>query len=80
MNFKIDLYNGKYTYIFQNGVQKALRYGEPWREDDLVGDNLVFALACEVNNLQEELDKAIEVIEDSGVEYSEALEAKRGEY
>lgn len=53
---KIEL--GKYTYIFdeKTGVQEVLRYGKPWRKDDLVGDNLVLALAMKIDELQEELD------------------------
>lgn len=38
------LANGKYTIISDNGVLSALRHGEPWRKDDLVGDNLVGAM------------------------------------
>lgn len=45
-----ELDNGKYTYIYQNGVQKALRYGEQWR--DLTGDNFVFHMAHEIDELQ----------------------------
>ena len=57
---KIDLCDGKYTYILDEdtGVQEVLRYGEPWRKDDLLGDNLVLAMAQEINNLKYLLDKA----------------------
>lgn len=53
---KIEL--GKYTYIFdeKTGVQEALRHGEPWRKEDLVGDNLVLAMAMKIEELQQELD------------------------
>lgn len=52
---KIEL--GKYTYIFdeKTGVQEALRHGEPWRKEDLVGDNLVLAMAMKIEELQQEL-------------------------
>lgn len=69
---KIDL-QGKYTYIFDNGAQKALRYGEDWR--DLTGDNLVYAMACRIEELDEQLVKAIKIIEDSGVDFDEVMEA-----
>lgn len=57
---KIELENGKYTYILDEvtGVQEVLRYGEPWRKDDLIGDNLVLAMAHEIAMLQNELDVA----------------------
>jgi len=50
---KIDLENGKYTYIFEEdtGKQYALRHGEDWRA--LTGDNLIYAMACEIERLKE---------------------------
>lgn len=58
---QIELENGKYTYILDEvtGVQEVLRCGEPWRKDDLIGDNLVLAMAHEIAMLQNELDTAI---------------------
>lgn len=48
----VTVAGGKYTVIQdERGHLKALRYGEPWR--DLVGDNLVLALAQEVQELRE---------------------------
>lgn len=58
MQFKIDLQDGKYTYVFDNGNQYALRYGESWR--DLVGDNLVYAMACRIQELEECLERSEE--------------------
>lgn len=55
MQMKIDLNDGKYTYIFDNGKQKALRHGEEWR--DLTGDNLIYWMACRIQELEEELQK-----------------------
>lgn len=57
---QIELENGKYTYILDEvtGVQEVLRYGEPWRKDDLIGDNLVLSMAHEIDKLQNELDVA----------------------
>ena len=54
---EINLSEGKYTYIFEEGKQYALRHGEPWR--DLTGDNFVYWMAC----LIQELQKKIEVLE-----------------
>ncbi|AHK11189.1 hypothetical protein S14_77 [Shewanella sp. phage 1/4] len=56
---KIDLCDGKYTYILDEvtGVQEVLRYGEPWRKDDLIGDNLVLSMAQRIVELEEELYK-----------------------
>jgi hypothetical protein len=53
---KIEL--GKYTYVFDEntGMQEVLRHGEPWRKDDLVGDNLVLAMAMKIEELQQGLD------------------------
>lgn len=52
--------DGKYTVIQEaNGRLRALRYGEPWpaRDDSLIGDNLVLALAQEVQALREKIDE-----------------------
>jgi ubiquinone biosynthesis protein UbiJ len=49
---KIELDNGKYTYIFEDGKHCALRYGEEWR--NLTGDKFIYAMACEIERLQEE--------------------------
>lgn len=50
---KIDLYDGKYTVIHENGVNfRALRNGEEWR--DLTGDGLVLAMTQRIEELEEE--------------------------
>lgn len=54
---KHDFADGKYTVINDNGILIALRYGEPWGRD-LVGDNLVYWMLCEVDNLKSELAEA----------------------
>lgn len=51
MSYRLDLADGKYTYIFEDGKQYALRYGEPWR--DLTGDKFVYCLASEASAAQE---------------------------
>lgn len=49
---EVDISDGKYTVIQdETGAIKALRYGEDWR--DCVGDNLILALAQEVERLRE---------------------------
>ena len=50
---RIDLDDGKYTYVMDNGKQYALRYGEPWR--DLTGDKFVYAMACMIQDLEDEV-------------------------
>ena len=50
----ITVADGKYTVQHENGANlRALRYGEPWR--DLVGDNLVYWMACRIEQLEEAL-------------------------
>lgn len=72
-SYSFDLADGKYTYICDNGVQEALRYGKPWRKKDLVGDNLIYSMGAEIQRLREELDLAIHAIENSGVDYEEVV-------
>ncbi len=49
---KIELQDGKYAVIHNNGQGlHALRYGEQWR--NLAGDNLVMAMAYEIEELRE---------------------------
>lgn len=49
---KHDFADGKYTVINDNGVLKALRNGEEWR--DLTGDNLIYWMLCAVDQLKTE--------------------------
>lgn len=51
--FTIELGDGKYSYVFENGKQYALRYGEFWK--DLVGDKFTYAMACKIQDLEEEI-------------------------
>lgn len=53
---QIELNGGKYTYVFDQGKQYALRYGEPWR--DLTGDNLVYWMAAKIQELEAWRDAA----------------------
>jgi hypothetical protein len=52
---KIELCDGKYTYINDDDGQRVLRHGEPWR--DLVGDNFVLAMAQRIEELKELLEE-----------------------
>lgn len=45
---RLDLAGGKYTVINDNGRLSVLRYGGPWRDQDLVGDDLVYSLFVEL--------------------------------
>lgn len=54
---RIELEDGKYTYVQNGGEQYALRYGEPWR--DLTGDKFTYCLAARIVEL-EELNKALQ--------------------
>lgn len=76
---EITLENGKYTHVFDNttGKQTILRHGEPWRDE--TGDGFTLAMAQEIEDLRKELDCAIEVIEQSGVDYEEAIEHLKGD-
>lgn len=50
----VSVENGKYTVVLpKDGSLKALRYGEEWR--DCCGDNLIYYLAFELNELREKL-------------------------
>ncbi len=62
-SLRIELDNGKYTYIFDQNKHIALRHGEQWR--DLTGDNLILSMAFKIEDLQEkvtELSKEKEVM------------------
>jgi len=46
--------DGKYTIELNNGNITALRNGEPWQ--DLTGNNLVFWMLVEIDNLKQQLE------------------------
>lgn len=51
---RIDVADGKYTVVgIEDGHLRALRHGEEWRS--LTGDNLIFALAVELQEARERL-------------------------
>jgi hypothetical protein len=56
---RIELHDGKYIILNDNGVLKAYRHGDyltPWREADLVGDGLILALVQRVEELEDDLE------------------------
>lgn len=51
---RVDVNDRRYTVVMmESGKLKALRYGEEWR--DCVGDNLIYWLACKIDELREEI-------------------------
>jgi hypothetical protein len=50
---RVDVANGQYTVIFENGQLRALRNGQEWPGKDLTGDNLVLCMAYEIEDLQD---------------------------
>ena len=65
---RIDVCEGKYTVINDNGKLSALRYGEPWR--DLTGDNLIYWMMVEITSLREKNGVLVEALQ--------AMEARFG--
>lgn len=53
MSTVIELADGKYTYVYEDGKQYALRYGHLWR--DLIDDQFVYCMAAKITELQEQL-------------------------
>ena len=47
--------DGKYTVTSDSGALYAHRHGEPWNRD-LTGDNLVYWMLVEIENLKEQLE------------------------
>lgn len=54
----VELDNGKYTYINDNGRQSALRHGEEWPAQNLVGNGFVYSMGQKIFELQEHLNQA----------------------
>lgn len=54
-DFRVEVAQGKYTIIYyKDGKMEALRCGEKWR--DLVGDNLIYNLAWELNDARDKIE------------------------
>jgi len=63
----------KYTYIMTpEGKQLITRNGKPWRDE--TGDGFLCIMASTLAATQEDLDIAIKIIEDSGVDFEEIYE------
>lgn len=58
---RIDLNDGKYSVINDDGRLTALRHGEPWR--NLSGDNLIYWMFVEIVNLKAEIAQMAETAE-----------------
>lgn len=59
----LEVYDGKYRFVFDAKGSRAYRYGEPWR--DCTGDGFVLALAQdlqEARHQRDELRKALEAV------------------
>ena len=52
---RIILENGKYEYILKDGKQHILRHGQKWRDE--TGDNLILAMAHEIQRLKTKNDE-----------------------
>jgi len=58
---RIDLNDGKYSVINDDGRLTALRHGEPWR--NLSGDNLIYWMFVEIVSLKAEIAQMAETAE-----------------
>jgi hypothetical protein len=67
MKLKIDLENGKYTYVFDEstGRQEVYRHGELWQDE--TGNGFLLAMAQRIESLEDELDKVIDFMESQGL-------------
>lgn len=59
---RVDIEGGKYTYVFEDGRARLLRYGEPSRRD-VVGDKVIYCMAAEIAKLRQQLSAAQSEIE-----------------
>ena len=60
---KIKIYEYEVIEDLENGVFKALRHGEEWR--DLVGDNFVLSLVDELERVNSQLSQADSLLSES---------------
>lgn len=59
---RIELDEGKYIYYFtDDGKQLIYRNGDLWRNE--TGDNLIYFMACKINELQEALEEVEDIID-----------------
>jgi hypothetical protein len=74
--FTVKVSDGKYELCYHgDGLMTCLRHGEPWpaRDKSLIGDNLVFSLAFELNEDRIELAKKNVKIGKIQVEHAASL-------
>jgi len=51
--------DGKYKLVRTGGYMlKCFRNGEPWRDDDLIGDNLIHALLNKIDDYEQQIEDA----------------------
>jgi len=76
METTLSLDDGKYTVVYNEDEypKEILRFGQPWVTHDNM-DNGHIQLAVALLQTSEELDIAIEIIEDSGVDFEEVKQA-----
>ena len=72
----LDLEDGKYTVVYNSDgyPKEILRFGEPWITHNKM-DNGHNQLAVALMRIIEERDIAIEIIEDSGVDFEEVKQS-----
>ena len=70
-NFSLSICQGKYTYIYEGGRQRALRYDQPWPSMDeaLTGNKFVYSLAVELDEALKELAHKQYLIDNLMLEY-----------
>ena len=56
---RVDIEGGKYTYVFEDGRARLLRYGEPSRSD-VVGDKFIYCMAAEIAELRQQLSSLLQ--------------------
>ena len=69
----VKLDNGKYEWVLNDNYSSEIyRHEELWQ--NTTGDNFIMAAMQEILDLRKELDKAIDIIEESGVDYDEIIQ------
>ena len=69
----VKLDHDKYEWVLaDNYTSEIYRHGELWK--NTTGDNFILAAMQEILDLREELNKAIDIIEESGVDYDELIQ------
>jgi len=81
MNNLLEIPLGEYHYTLTKDYQQLItRHGESWRDE--TGDNLIYAMAQRINDLEEELslsEKVFDEVNQSCFSYEEILEKLKEE-